>query len=212
MTITKPKAMRVESRLLRQAARFALVASMVVAVDAIINQGATTLYAQQGVRANLAVCKNATGSDTVEDSLSRLKNLPRATPDLADAITECESKATALRQEEEKLWVRALEAKKNWDCTDSRRLFKTLLEKASLYRRQANSEFKRLGDCGEQIPAEDNPDLLLQHAKTDYKGKNFRAAREQAWRIVGLKNSLGEQARGLLKDIEEVEIVNDLLG
>src|SRR5262249_26047431 len=26
------------------------------------------------------------------------------------------------------------------------------------------------------------------------------------------KNSLGEQARGLLKDIEEVEIVNDLLG
>src|SRR5262249_55217720 len=115
-----------------------------------------------------------------------------------------------LRQEEEKVWVRALEAKKNWDCTDSRRLFKTLNEKASFYKRQASTEFKRLGDCGELI-TEDNPDLLLQHAKTDYKSKNFRSAREQAWRIVGLKNSLGEQARALLKDIEEVEVVNDLL-
>src|SRR5262245_48232563 len=98
MTKSKPKRTRVESRLLRHASRFALVASLLVLMDA-INQGTTALYAQVGVRANLTTCQTASGSGTVEDSLLRLKKLPPSTPDLANAIAECESKATTLRQE-----------------------------------------------------------------------------------------------------------------
>jgi hypothetical protein len=183
-----------------------MVLGTLVARDSIAAQAGQT----QSVRAIAVFCQNATGSGSAEENLSKLKAQATA-PDAAAAIAACETKATALRLEEQQLWVRALDAKKNWDCADSRRQFRTLVTRVSFYQLQASTELRRLGDCGEQLRTEEAPDLLLQHARTAFKGRDFRSAREQAWRLVPLRNSIGEEARTILGDIEQIEIVNELL-
>ena len=203
MTTAELKPMRINH------AAFALL--LVIAMGAVFGLGgATALYAQTNWRPILAACQSASGSGSAEDNLLRLKGLDPV-PEVRSAISACEARAATLRQGEQQVWMGALEAKKNWDCTDSRRQFKVLVEKASLYQLQASTELKRLGDCGGQIATQETPDVLLQHAQTAYKGRDFRTAREEAWRIVGLKNSVGEQAQQVLRNIDEIEAVNDSL-
>jgi hypothetical protein len=204
MTIAESKPIRINH------AGFAFL--LMITIFAVFGVGvATALYAQDNWRPILAVCLGASGAGTAEDNLLRLKALNAATDEVKSAISRCEAKANALRQPEQQIWMKALEAKKNWDCSDSRRQFKILGDKASLYQSQASAEAKKLGDCGERIITQEMPEVLLQHAQTDYNGRDFPAAREKAWHIVGLKNSVGEQAQQLLKNIDEIEAVNDSL-
>src|SRR5215831_1121449 len=122
---------------------FALL--LVIAMDAVFGLGgATVLYGQTNLRPILAACQSASGSGSAEDNLLKLKGQNPITPEIRSAISACEARATALRQDEQQVWMRALEAKKNWDCSDSRRQFNTLVQKASLYQLQASAEAKRL--------------------------------------------------------------------
>jgi hypothetical protein len=169
------------------------------------------LYGQTSWRPLAAACQSAGGSGTAEENLGKLKTQAPITPEIAAAISACEARAASLRQDEKRVWVSALDAKSKWDCEDSRRQFKSLVEKASFYQIQASTELKRLGDCGQQIVSEESPELILQHAQAAYKSRDFHAAREQSWHIVALKNSVGDEARKVLKDIEQIEDVNEQL-
>lgn len=150
------------------------------------------------------------GSDAAEDLLAQLRaqaNLPQ----VSRYIEQCEKKARELRGAEERDWVAALDAKAKWDCPDARRLFKKLADSATFYRKQASVEAKRLGDCGERLVGSVNPDTEIQNAKDAYRGRDFGQAREIAWRLVLRQDSIGNGAKSLIQELEQVETVNERL-
>ena len=172
---------------------------------------ARPLSSQSSVSAVMSTCKTAKYSDAIEAALSPLK-AQAGVPDVDKVLADCENTARSLRKAEEKRWLEAMDAKSKWDCRDARRLFKELSPAPTFYQKQAAAEVKRLGECGEGLPAPADPDTALQYA-TDaaYGRRDFKAARETAWLLVARQDSIGKKARTLIQDLEQIEMANENL-
>jgi hypothetical protein len=162
----------------------------------------------QSPSALVSSCIGTSGSDTAEELLAQLKSQPQQ---VTTFIERCEARARTLRQQEEKDWIAALDAKTRWDCADARRLFKKLSDKATFYKKQSSAEVKRLGDCGERLPPGNDPDMEIRNAKDAYRSRDFGPARESAWRLVARQDSVGKEAKSLIQELEQVEVFNESL-
>jgi len=158
----------------------------------------------------ITTCKTTKASETAEDALKQLR-AQAGSAQVDSWIQECEALTLSNRQKEEAVRVRAVAAKNKWDCSDARRLFQELSKENTFYKKQATAEVKRLGDCGERLPRTDGPDKAMEYAADAFRTRDFTTAREIAWRFVLLENSIGERARKLIQDIEQIEIANDNL-
>lgn len=180
--------------------------------------GTVALYGQSPKTLGQS-CATRTGSSDVSGVIGTLNTkFTSDNPDVAAALSTCQSKLQELKDKEDNLWNSAIKDRDSGSCAGARNKFLELSGSKNPYSVRARDEAQKLNTCTQSAPPSSSAgggvcsdaSTYLRNADGAERTKEFDRARTYLLPVQNCPGSAGDQAKAALDRVDRERAMVDL--